>query len=116
VLLPSVDIEQLNAWLVYDKMKPLPPMNESAEVYDGKSQDDLKFIPLDGQQALGPVTQQYVQLPLKTLPFTNTNKNSSRRELQRQQPEPKSRLIQQHRLHRSPGIFPLPLHHPPSHL
>jgi hypothetical protein len=59
-------------------------MNESAEVYDGKSQDDLKFIPLDGQKALGPVAQQYAQLPKKTLLFINTNKNPSRRELQRQ--------------------------------
>jgi hypothetical protein len=53
---------QNGAWLVYDETKPLPIASEAAEEYDNKSQNDLKFIPLDGQKPLGPVTLQYVQL------------------------------------------------------
>lgn len=50
------DVIQVTGWLVYDKTKPLPPSPPTVD-YDGKSQDDIKFIPLDKQKPLGPVTQ-----------------------------------------------------------
>jgi hypothetical protein len=48
---------QVTGWLVYDATKPLPP-SPPAINYDGKSQNDIKFIPFDMQKPLGPVTKQ----------------------------------------------------------
>lgn len=58
VFCTNANVIKVTAWLVYDDKKALPPAMNIP--YLATAQDDTKFVPLDGQKALGPVTQTQV--------------------------------------------------------
>jgi iron transport multicopper oxidase len=66
----------VNAWLVYDQLEPLPPpLNTSAETLNSTTIDDFTLVPYDNEPLLQNPTQTFV-LELSFFPQDGQNRRA----------------------------------------